>query len=150
MALKAANKTERAWNLAYNRYMATYENAIEKNAIFGSAGIIPYSKRQFRAMYAAVQGTKGFKAASDEEIIKRLIQEQRSLYLSYNQAQNTQRAMALRGIVVSIEELQSGMLPIAAQEFERDVQDRYRQLRAEGVSTKDCAIIIAREFYGSP
>lgn len=148
MAVRPENKTERGWRSAYKKYLEAYEDRIGPESYFAAAGITPYNEYEYRAMFAAVKNTRGYKQHSDAQIAIDVVNAQKQVKMTFGQAKNLQYAYGLRGYSVSIDEIVSGVLPYDVPDIQELISERYRQL--SHLTAAEAARIIAREFFGSP
>ena len=140
------------FDILYQRYSKAYDSVKGKLRAGQQMYLTKKNKREFREFYMSVANETPISdtpAATANQIINNMVEESRYEF-SNRQARRYRKGLDSIGIEASIIDIREGKEDHNIRVLDIELENRNRELKAEGKNSYERAKIIGQEFFGSP
>ena len=144
--------SDKTFDILYQRYSKAYDSTKGKLRAGQQMYLTKRNKREFREFYMSVANETPISntpAATANQIINNMVEESRYEF-SNKQARSYRRGLGSIGIEASIIDIREGREDHNIRALDAELEQRNRELKAEGKNSYERAKIIGQEFFGSP
>ena len=145
--------TEETFDILFERYTRAYDAAKGKLRAGERMYLLRRNKEEFKAFYMSVANetpVSDTPAATANQIITNMVEESRYLY-SNSQARAYKRGLASIGVIAPLIDVREGKYEHHIENnLKAAIEERGRELKAEGKSGYEIRRIIGQEFFDSP